>query len=100
CAMWGCAGLENGRPVAAKTGTWEAEEGGNSDAWVVGYTPQLAAAVWIGRKDGNNAIKDEWGADINSSHLPAYIFRQFMNEAHAAKEYAIEQFPVEPVIGN
>lgn len=30
------------RPVAAKTGTT------NTDAWMVGYTPELSAAVWIG----------------------------------------------------
>src|SRR5690606_3414983 len=101
-AMWQCAGLENNRPVAAKTGTWEApgDQGGNSDAWVVGYTPQLAAAVWVGNKDGNDPIKNQWGGDLGSSDLPAFIFRQFMNEAHAAKEYPVEQFPEAPYIGD
>ena len=32
------------RQVAGKTGTAE----DNSDAWFVGYTPQLATAVWMG----------------------------------------------------
>ncbi len=32
------------RPAAAKTGTSSAQR----DAWLVGFTPQLAAAVWVG----------------------------------------------------
>lgn len=32
------------RPAAAKTGT----SSGQRDSWLVGYTPQLAAAVWVG----------------------------------------------------
>ena len=34
----------DGRPVAGKTGTTE----NYGDAWFVGYTPQLAVAVWVG----------------------------------------------------
>ena len=34
----------DGRPVAGKTGTTE----NYGDAWFVGYTPQLVAAVWVG----------------------------------------------------
>jgi penicillin-binding protein 1A len=33
-----------GRPAAGKTGTTQH----NSDAWFVGYVPQLAASVWVG----------------------------------------------------
>ena len=38
------AQLPDGRPVAGKTGTTE----NYGDAWFVGYTPQLVAAVWVG----------------------------------------------------
>ena len=38
------AQLPDGRPVAGKTGTTE----NYGDAWFVGYTPQLAVAVWVG----------------------------------------------------
>lgn len=38
-----------GRPIAGKTGTTE----GNHDAWFVGYTPELVAAVWVGFAEGN-----------------------------------------------
>lgn len=33
-----------GRPAAGKTGTMD----GRTDAWFVGYTPELVAAVWVG----------------------------------------------------
>ncbi|MDO5323903.1 MAG: PBP1A family penicillin-binding protein [Clostridia bacterium] len=37
-----------GVPVAGKTGTVGEAEGGNRDIWTVGYTPELAVAVWMG----------------------------------------------------
>lgn len=96
--IWGFA-LADGRPAAAKTGTWEHPDGGNRDAWVVGYTPQLAAAVWVGDRK-NGAIKDQWGGDIGSSGLPADIWQKFMEDAHAAKEYPHQGFPPAPLVGN
>lgn len=91
--------LEGGRPAAAKTGTWEHPDGGNRDAWVVGYTPQIAAAVWVGDRE-NGAIKDGAGNNIGSSGLPARIWQQFMNDAHAAKEFEHQQFPLALPVGN
>ncbi|MDP9416273.1 MAG: penicillin-binding protein [Actinomycetota bacterium] len=38
------AQLKLGRPVAGKTGTTNE----NKDVWFVGYTPELATAVWVG----------------------------------------------------
>ena len=40
----GTAAQLPGREVAGKTGTTE----NYGDAWFVGYTPQLVAAVWVG----------------------------------------------------
>ena len=37
-----------GRPVAGKTGTSQEHR----DAWFVGYTPELSAAVWVGYPQG------------------------------------------------
>ena len=45
-----------GRPVAGKTGTTDLRK----DAWFVGYTPELVAAVWVGFPD---AIADGSPAD-------------------------------------
>lgn len=38
-----------GRPAAGKTGTTD----DSKDAWFVGYTPDLVAAVWIGDDYGS-----------------------------------------------
>lgn len=97
--IMGGNGLANGRPAAAKTGTWEHPDGGNRDAWVVGYTPQIATSVWVGDPD-NGQIKDQWGGDIGSSALPAQIWKQFMDTAHAEKGYEPVQFPPPPGIGD
>jgi membrane peptidoglycan carboxypeptidase len=101
--IWGFP-LDGGRPAAAKTGTWEHVDennqvDGNADAWVGGYTPQIAAAVWVGDPRGGRIV-DGFGSPIGSSGLPADIWQQFMNAAHAAKEYAPEQFPPARPVGN
>ena len=41
-----------GRPAAGKTGTTN----DNSDAWFVGYTARLVAAVWIGHDDPSRLL--------------------------------------------
>src|SRR5690606_3581487 len=84
--MWGFP-LENGHVE------------GTSDAGVVGYTPRIAAAVWVGDNE-RKAITYAGGAPIGSGGLPADIWQQFMNQAHAAKEYEILQFPPAPPVGN
>ncbi|MBP1153433.1 MULTISPECIES: PBP1A family penicillin-binding protein [unclassified Paenibacillus] len=52
------------RPVAGKTGTT------NADAWLVGYTPELSTAVWVGYDKDRNISSVE-------SHLAAPIFAEF-----------------------
>lgn len=59
------------RPAAGKTGT--TDEG--KDVWFVGYTPDLAGAVWIGH-DEPKSMPFEYGG-----RYPAFIWRQVMNEA-------------------
>ncbi len=54
-ARWAAMGhpnpleLSNDRPAAAKTGTTNDFR----DAWTIGYTPQLAAGVWVGNTDNS-----------------------------------------------
>ncbi|MFR9805830.1 transglycosylase domain-containing protein [Pseudonocardia sp. RS010] len=73
--------LRDGRPVAAKTGTVQSSvEGQNNDAWTVGYTPQIATAVWVGTDD-NSPIKNSAGRPIYGRMLPGSIWRQFMSDA-------------------
>jgi membrane peptidoglycan carboxypeptidase len=47
------AAMSLGRPAAGKTGTTN----GNRATWFVGYTPQLAAAVWVGDPRGRKALE-------------------------------------------
>ncbi|UOZ11816.1 penicillin-binding protein [Amycolatopsis sp. WQ 127309] len=74
--------LPDGRPAALRSGA--AEHGNspdNQDAWAVGYTPQLATAVWIG-SDDDRLLKDATGAKLTGDVVPAGIWRAFMAAAH------------------
>ncbi len=70
--------LDDGREVAAKTGTQGLNATDNSDAWMVGYTPSLATAVWMG-SDGYQPIRNADGAIIYGAGLPGAIWQQFMD---------------------
>jgi penicillin-binding protein 1A len=60
------------RPAAGKTGT----SNGQRDAWFVGFTPDLLAAVWVGFDDGQSLGRGEAGA---RSALPIWL--DFMTKA-------------------
>jgi membrane peptidoglycan carboxypeptidase len=86
--------LDDGRPAAAKTGTWELNETSdqNGDAWTIGATPQLAAASWIGTNTSKReAIVDKDGNNIGGSALPGQVWKKFMDAALAGQQ--IQQFP-------
>ncbi len=68
-----------GRPAAGKTGTTE----DNRDAWFVGYTPDLVAAVWVGYPDEERPMGDVHGAAVTGGTLPAEIWARFMRSALA-----------------
>ena len=58
--------------VAAKTGTTQ----NYRDAWVVGYTPSVSAAIWVGNNDGTPM--ERGGAGIAAA---GPIFNAFMKRA-------------------
>src|SRR4051812_24199910 len=62
-----------GCPDAAKTGTTDAY----NDAWLVGYTPKLATAVWMGYP---NALVSMPG--VQGGSYPAGIWHAYMSVAH------------------
>lgn len=66
-----------GRPVAAKTGTAQRR----TDVWLVGYTPELATAVWVGRRDNKPMRNFTNGRPTFGGTLAAPIWRAFMSEA-------------------
>ncbi|MEV7330004.1 transglycosylase domain-containing protein [Micromonospora sp. NPDC093244] len=74
--------LEGGRQAAAKTGTWEYDSKDNAHAWTVGYTPQIATAVWVGSRDPKKPqIRLTGGKPIGGSTLPGPIWEKYMNTA-------------------
>jgi penicillin-binding protein 1A len=70
------AALKLQRPAAGKTGT----SNGSRDAWFVGFTPELLAAVWVGFDDGKSLGHGEAGA---RTALPLWI--DFMVKAMAGR---------------
>ena len=72
-----------GRPVAGKTGT----SSDYSDAWFIGYSPSLLAAVWVGYDDKTSIGKNETGA---RAALPIWI--SFMESA--LRDTPAEKFKV------
>ncbi len=69
-----------GRPVAGKTGTVDL----NTDAWFVGYTPQLSAAVWVGEPDGATSMRPpNTRITIIGGTYPAQIWQVFASSVLA-----------------
>lgn len=67
------------RPVAAKTGTTQDFR----DGWTMGFTPSLAAGVWVGNNNNASMKRD-------AVLMAGPIWNQFMREA--LKDTPIEQF--------
>ena len=73
-----------GRPVAGKTGTSE----GQYDAWFVGYTPELAAAVWVGFPQGDRPLEAPYTPyTITGGTWPAQIWARFATGALSGVPY-------------
>ncbi len=82
------ARLANGQPVAGKTGT----SSDFADHWLVGYTPSLSVAAWIGNPAG--AIRTDTSLTCNA------LWKDFMDRATEGRP--VEQFPQtkDPTYGN
>jgi len=75
-----------GRPAAGKTGTTDS----SAAVWFVGYTPDLAAATWVGDPRGgqshpmkNIVINGTYYSQVFGSLMPGPIWREAMNGALA-----------------
>jgi penicillin-binding protein 1A len=67
-----------GYPVAGKTGTTNA----NKDAWFIGYSTDLAVAVWIGFDDALPLGPGDTESGSRTA-LPAFV--DFMTQAHQGR---------------
>ncbi len=84
-------GASIGRPAGGKTGTTN----GSTDVWFAGYTPQLAAAVWVGHQDKVKPLRNftlagrSYGTVFGAT-IPAPIWADFMRTA--LRGQPVEQF--------
>jgi penicillin-binding protein 1A len=62
---------------AGKTGTTE----NYADGWFCGYTPRLAAAVWIGYPRGEIPMLSVHGIAVSGATFPAQIWHAYMETA-------------------
>ncbi len=84
------AQLSDGRQVAGKTGTTE----NYGDAWFVGYTPQLVAAVWVGYPNTLRPMLTEYhGQAVAGGTYPALIWKSFMEKTLDYLHEEPEDFP-------
>ncbi len=77
------------RTVAGKTGTSERF----FDSWFIGYTPQLATAVWMGYAEGGATLEgllNLGGEYVGPVEPPAVIWRDYTSRALAGEP--VEEF--------
>ena len=72
-----------GRPCAAKTGTTDE----CTDAWFIGFTPDLVTCVWVGFDE-----KISLGEDMTGSRVAGPIWTNFMREVF--QDRSIREFPI------
>ncbi|MFP5370074.1 MAG: hypothetical protein ACLGI3_04915, partial [Actinomycetes bacterium] len=81
--------------VAAKTGT----SNDYADAWLVGYSPQLVAATWVGYPAGALPMHDVSDVSrVTGGSIPAGIWRDVMSIAHEGLEPASFPAPDGPPV--
>jgi membrane peptidoglycan carboxypeptidase len=90
--------LAGGRQSAAKTGTNQlGDTDANRDAWMVGYTPSLSTAVWVGTTEGTKPLVNSSGSPVYGSGLPSDIWKATMDGALKGTDN--ETFPKPTEIG-
>jgi membrane peptidoglycan carboxypeptidase len=92
--------LDGGRPSAAKVGFWSLRDSPveTAHAWTVGFTGNLAMAVWVGNVETELPLHDSNGSIVTGSGLPAQIYRTFMNAAASQLNLPVVSFPA-PTFG-
>jgi membrane peptidoglycan carboxypeptidase len=76
----GLTSIDSGR----RTGVWTIPplDVEPSDAWMLGYTSDLAMAVWVGNRKEVQPLKDKSGKLIYGGGLPNQIFTRVMQSAY------------------
>jgi len=94
--------LPDGRPSASQSGVARLRTSAVevAQAWLVGYTGNLAMAVWVGNVDEELPLKDKFGARVTGDTLPADIFRTVMTDASGQLKLPRVEFPPAPLGGD
>lgn len=66
-----------GRAVAGKTGTTQSYR----DAWFIGYTGDMVAAVWVGYRQAQVDMVNVHGIKVTGGSFPAIIWGKFATTA-------------------
>jgi len=86
-ARWKVGGFDD-RPMGGKTGTTQ----NWSDAWAIGFTPQMTTAVWFGFDTPGNSL----GLGLTGATAAGPVWARFMKRVHEGLPK--EAFP-EPLNG-
>jgi penicillin-binding protein 1A len=76
------------RQVAGKTGTAQMWR----DAWFVGFTPQISAAVWVGHPQGQISMTGTRVGNVTGGSFPASIWHAFITRWIAEKHPPVLAF--------
>ena len=86
----GSAAAVAGSSEAGKTGTTEH----SSDAWFIGFTPNLTTAVWMGYADSIKPMVDFRGySSIQGGGIPAELWHTYMTSVLASMPQYSGTFP-------
>lgn len=77
------------RPAAGKTGTTQ----DFTDAWFIGYTPQIAAGVWVGFDDQRISFTGSYGQGGRAA-MPVWAI--FMHDVYEQLQLPLEDFTLPP----
>jgi len=80
--------------VAGKTGTTD----DFADAWFVGYTPNLATAVWVGYPNAQIEMRSVHGISVSGGSFPAQIWGIFMAAALSGVDPILWSYPKNPAV--
>lgn len=85
-------GLDDGRPVAGKTGTTN----GAYQSWFTGYTPNLSTSVWVGESNGdfehfNFYVNGQHYDALYGGEIAAPTWKTYMDQAVAGMP--VQSFP-------
>ncbi|HEY7198163.1 MAG TPA: PBP1A family penicillin-binding protein [Gaiellaceae bacterium] len=83
-----------GRPAAGKTGTTD----NFADAWLCGFTPNLATAVWVGYPNAQIEMRSVHGISVAGGTFPAMIWHDFVVPALASTPPLSFPLPSQPIV--